>query len=98
MAQKWDLFDVHAGLVSMEEYLKQRHSEDDLKTVVEIPAEKWVEFVKPPPPPPQQPPRRPGPEFVVPEAQEEEEEPEQSLEDLMEGFHKAAREWEERNQ
>ncbi len=92
MAQKWDLFDVHAGLVSMEEYLMQRHSEEDLKTVVEIPAEKWVEFVKPPPPPPQMPPRRQA-EFVI----QENAEPEPSLEDLMENFQKAARDWEERN-
>jgi hypothetical protein len=94
MAQKWDLFDVHSGLVSMEVYLKQRHSEDDLKTVVEIPAEKWIEFVKPPPPPPEPPPRRPGPEFVIQDAEPEE----PDMEDLLQNFHKAARDWEERNQ
>lgn len=95
MAQRWDLFDVHAGLVSMEEYLLQRHSEEDLKTVVEIPAEKWVEFVKPPPPPPE-PPRRFVPEFEL--AEQPPPEPEPDVQDLIENFHKAARDWEERNQ
>lgn len=95
MAQKWDLFDVHSGLVSMEEYLLQRgHTEDDLQSVVEIPAEKWVEFVKPPPPPPKMP-ERPRPEFVI-QAPPEPAEP--SLEELMENFQKAAQDWEERNQ
>lgn len=96
MRPKWDLFDVHSGLIEMEVYLAQRHNEEDLKTVVDIPAEKWVEFVKPPPPPPQLPERRPQAEFVVQAPPVEEEVPE--VEDLIENFRKAAQEWEERNQ
>ena len=93
---QWDMFDVASGACSLEDYLEQRYSENDLNSTFWIEASDKLEPIHPPnyqPPPPPAPVSEPGHEV---EAQAEAEAP--SLDDLVARFHQQAKEYEDRAQ